>query len=115
VHDLAHSLIAAVQRWVTTTTMLGGLAASDPTALANAHEFLNMTGHTVVAWLWLREAAAAAAALENGADTTDAAFYHGKIYTARYFYNHELEKTVAQASLLQSFEDSTLVMRPEMF
>eukprot|EP00629_Pelagomonadales_sp_RCC1024_P017077 CAMPEP_0119275438 /NCGR_PEP_ID=MMETSP1329-20130426/13733_1 /TAXON_ID=114041 /ORGANISM="Genus nov. species nov., Strain RCC1024" /LENGTH=612 /DNA_ID=CAMNT_0007275821 /DNA_START=202 /DNA_END=2036 /DNA_ORIENTATION=- len=112
VHDLAHSLIAAVQRWVTTTTMLGGLAASDPTrALANAHEFLNMTGHTVVAWLWLREAAAAAAALEN-ADASEVAFYQGKIHTARYFYNHELEKTVAQASLLQSFEDSTLLMRP---
>ena len=59
--DLAADLGAAVERYGTTTALLGKeLSQNPPRALANAHEYLNMVGHTVVAWLWLREAAAAA-------------------------------------------------------
>ena len=46
-------------------------------------------GHTVVAWLWLREAAAAQRALPS-ATGADVPFYEGKIATARYFFRHEL-------------------------
>lgn len=38
----------------TTTTLLGTMSEGDvPLAMANAHEFLSMTGTTVVAWTWV--------------------------------------------------------------
>ena len=35
-------------------------------AMSNSHEYLNMTGHVVVGWMWLRQAVAAAKALGAG-------------------------------------------------
>ena len=85
-----------------------------PQALANAHEYANMVGHTVVAWCWLREAAAALEALD-AAPGDDASFYRGKVATAQYFFKHELPKTSAQAALVQSFDTATLDMSPAYF
>ena len=56
-------------------------------------------GHTVVAWLWLREASAAQKALPS-ATGADVPFYEGKVATARYFFRHHLPNTRAQADLL---------------
>ena len=71
-------------------------------------------GHTVVAWLWLREASAAQKALPS-ATGADVPFYEGKVATARYFFRHELAKTRAQAELLGSLETSALDVRPGHF
>lgn len=73
-----------------------------------------MVGHTVVAWCWLREAAAARAALD-GASGDDDAFYRGKLSAARFFYKHELPKTETQAKLIQCFDTSTLEMNAAYF
>ena len=113
--DLAADLGAAVERYGATTALLGKeLSQNPPRALANAHEYLNMVGHTVVAWLWLREAAAAQRARPS-ATGADVPFYEGKIATARYFFRHELAKTRAQAELLGSLETSALDVRPGHF
>ena len=113
--DLAADLGAAVERYGTTTALLGAELSKNPQrALANAHEYLNMVGHTVVAWLWLREASAAQKALPS-ATGADVPFYEGKIATARYFFRHELAKTRAQAELLGSLETSALDVRPGHF
>ena len=53
-------------------------------ALANAHEYLNMAGHTVVAWLWLQQAAVAAEQLAAGG-AADEAFLKGKIEACKFF------------------------------
>ncbi len=71
-------------------------------------------GHTVVAWLWLREASAAQRALPS-ATGADVPFYEGKIATARYFFRHHLPNTRAQAELLGSLETSALDVRPGHF
>ena len=113
--DLAADLGAAVERYGATTALLGKeLSQNPPRALANAHEYLNMVGHTVVAWLWLREASAAQEALPS-ATGADVPFYEGKVATARYFFRHELVKTRAQADLLASLETSALDVRPGHF
>ena len=58
----------------------------DPTsALAHATDYLEATGHIVVAWIWLDMQDAAAA----GADATIAA---GKAAAASYFFSRELPK-----------------------
>ena len=113
--DLAADLGAAVERYGTTTALLGAELSKNPQrALANAHEYLNMVGHTVVAWLWLREASAAQKARPS-ATGADVPFYEGKVATARYFFRHELVKTRAQAKLLGSLETSALDVRPGHF
>ena len=71
-------------------------------------------GHTVVAWLWLREASAAQKALPS-ATGADVPFYEGKVATARYFFRHHLPNTRAQADLLVSLETSALDVRPGHF
>ena len=81
--------------------------------LANANSALEMLGHTVVGWMWLRQAAAAARALPTA--RADADFYHGKLHAARFFATHELPKVRAHAELLASADRTTLDMRGDWF
>jgi len=71
-------------------------------ALANASVFLDMFGHTLIAWLWLRQAVIAA---PHAARTdSEGAFYRGKLVAAHYFFRYELPKTGPQHALLRSLE-----------
>jgi len=96
-----------------TTRALHGAGDLEAT-LANAHVYLDAVGHGVVAWLWLRQALAAAAALSraSGADTD---FYRGKLQACRYFFDWELPKTRAQHELLRRVDRTCLEMRDEWF
>jgi butyryl-CoA dehydrogenase len=82
--------------------------------LANAALYLDLMGHQLVAWMWLRQALAARHALSAAGDT-DRDFYLGKIQACRYFFRHELPPVQAHARLLQSLDSTTLDMRPEWF
>jgi butyryl-CoA dehydrogenase len=95
--------------------VLGPVLASNPTlALANAVLFLEAFGHTVLAWIWLRQALAAQRGLHAGA-ATSADFYRGKLAACRWFYRWELPKTRQWHELLRSLDDTTLTMPPEFF
>jgi alkylation response protein AidB-like acyl-CoA dehydrogenase len=109
----ASALEAAVARAGSTTQRLLGAAARGeiPQYLANASVYLDMMGHTVVAWLWLEQAAVSAAALAEGDDP----FHRGKLQACRYFFRWELPKTVAQAELLSRLDDTCLAMDPDWF
>ena len=114
--EFAESLNKSLQLVGKTTEMLVGAAAKGETNLflANAAHYLDMVGHTVLAWTWLRQAVAAAKALpEAGADDRD--FYEGKLQTCRYFFHFELGKTEHWARLLQSLDDTCLEMRDAAF
>ena len=82
--------------------------------LANANSALEMLGHTVVGWMWLRQAAAAARALP-GARGDDDGFYRGKLQAARFFAVYELPKVRAHAELLASADPTTHEMRGDWF
>ena len=92
-------------------------------ALANAHAALEMLGHTVVGWQWLRQATAAARALgpERGQgggrpeEHFHENFYRGKLQAARFFAAHELPKVALQAQLLAGAEASAYDMADEWF
>ncbi|MDP3293588.1 MAG: acyl-CoA dehydrogenase [Nevskia sp.] len=107
----ARALAAAVTRIAATTERLAAVGQGGETErfLANASHYLDLVGHTVIAWLWLRQACVAegAMALASGAD---AAFYAGKLHTCRWFFRHELPKTLTQAALLDSLDDTVLTM-----
>ena len=111
----AGELQAAMNEVATTLQALAPVLAANPTlALANAVLFLEAFGHTVIAWIWLRQALAAQRGLENGI-AADADFYRGKLAACRWFYRWELPKVRQWHELLRSLDDTTLTMPPESF
>ena len=81
------------------------------TALANAHVFLELTGHVVVAWIWLRMALVAA----QKVGTTDNDFYRGKLQACGYFFRWELPKTELWHRLLNGSDPTCEDMQDEWF
>jgi butyryl-CoA dehydrogenase len=110
----AADLAAHLAEAVATTGKLAAKAGSDPRlGLANATIYLDMMGHVVIAWMWLRQAMAATRKLDS--PNPDRNFLDGKLAACRYFFAHELPKTRTQRALLDSLDDTTLKMRPEWF
>ena len=111
--ECAEALQAAALEAGATTRQL--LSAREPDLmLANASAYLEMPGHVVIAWIWLRQAQVAQRALEN-APATDADFYQGKLQACRYFFRYELPKTAAQHALLRSLDPTCLDMHDQWF
>jgi alkylation response protein AidB-like acyl-CoA dehydrogenase len=81
--------------------------------LANAGHYMTLLGHSVVAWMWLKQALAADAALVAG--STETAFYRGKLQTCRYFFRQELPAVEHSAALLLALDDAAFLMQPEWF
>lgn len=104
----AQLLTQALERVGQVTTLLGRVRAEGHIALclANATTYLEMFGHTVLAWIWLRQALVAETSLAAGSG--DAAYLNGKLTTCRWFFAHELPKTVTQAAILTSLDRTTL-------
>lgn len=102
----AASLEASVQRVVSATRRLW--STGDPqTALANASVYLEAVGHVVVAWMWLEQLLAAEPGTED--------FHAGKRAACRYFFRHELPKTDAQFTLLESLDRTALELDENAF
>ncbi|MFA5120419.1 acyl-CoA dehydrogenase [Zavarzinia sp.] len=99
-----------------TVAVLGKAAGGNrlDEALANSAVFLELMGHVVVAWLWLRQATIAAR-LAPAASGDMAAFYEGKRRACRYFFRWELPKIRAQAELLQSLDQTCAEMPDAAF
>ena len=110
----AEALANHLAETVGTTRKLAVAASENPRlGLANATTYLDMFGHVVIAWMWLRQALVASRKLEAGAGET--AFLNGKLAACRYFFVHELPKTRAQRELLDSLDDTTLSMQAAWF
>jgi alkylation response protein AidB-like acyl-CoA dehydrogenase len=97
----ADALAQAWQALECSTRTLADMLPQQPNlALANASVYLDAFGHTVIAWLWLRQAVLA----QPRASGDEAAFYRGKLAAARYFFLYELPKTGPQHALLQRLD-----------
>ena len=82
------------------------------TFLANATPYLNALGHTVIAWLWLKQGLVIRAQL---ADAPDDAFLLGKQQAMRYFFNWELPRIEQWIKVLDPIDTTCLDMAPEWF
>ncbi|MEO8005158.1 MAG: acyl-CoA dehydrogenase [Betaproteobacteria bacterium] len=82
--------------------------------LANASVYLDLAGHTVVGWMWLRQALIAARKID-GAHVTDGDYYRGKLQACAWFFRWELSKTAQWAALLDSLDPTCLEMRDAWF
>jgi len=111
------SLSETLQQAVKATSGLGkSLVEGDQErVLANAHNYLRLFGHIVIAWMWLRQANAAARALPDASSEADRHFYQGKLQTARYFFHWELPTVAQDLVLLRNQDDTCLAMQPEWF
>ena len=106
----AQEALAATTRVLTETAKRGELARF----MANSSVYLDMLGHVVIAWMWLKQAVAVQAGLQT-ADSSDKQFYRGKMQACRYFFRWELPRTEAQAKLLSSLDATCLDMPEEEF
>lgn len=110
----AAELASHLSETVATTGKLAGALADNPDlALANATLYLDMLGHVVIAWMWLRQATAAVRKLRSGEGDPD--FLKGKLVAFRYFLSYELPKTRTQRALLEGLDDTALTMKPGWF
>jgi len=78
--------------------------------LANATVYLEAFGHIVMAWIWVEQALAAAAAPDRHDD-----FYRGKMQACQYFIRWELPKARPMLNLLESLDTTTLDMKDSWF
>lgn len=114
--EYAQALDKAIATAAATTQTLALVALQNKVDLflANAHLYLEMLGHTVIAWIWLQQAQAARAGLKI-TDATDRNFYEGKLRACRYFFRYELPKAQRQAELLVTLDDTCLNMPQSAF
>ncbi len=103
---------AARQAGATTRQLLSGRDVN--LMLANASIYLEMLGHVVIAWIWLRQGVLAQRALA-AAQGAEADFYRGKLQACQYFFRYELPKTAAQNELLRSLDPTCLEMHDQWF
>lgn len=99
----------------TTDSLLNAMATkSIDLALANSVKYLELFGHVVIAWLWLKQGVAAQRSLPTAVGD-DIHFYRGKLQAMRYFFNAELPHIRVWAELLQSLDASAFDMHNEWF
>jgi alkylation response protein AidB-like acyl-CoA dehydrogenase len=112
---LADRLRAAFERIRATTRRLATAAARDPDlGLANATAYLDAFGQVVVAWMWIRQAGAAARGL-GAAQGADRDFYEGKLAACRWFFRWELPRIDHPLALLDALDPTVLETRPAWF
>lgn len=116
-HARADELTNAWTALQGTTQALAQVAGRDPQcATAVATPYLEVFGTTVVAWLWLRQAQVAAAALAAGAQGDNAAFYRGKLAAARHCFRNWLPALQPLHTLLRrAGEDAAALPAPDDF
>jgi len=83
-------------------------------ALANASVYLEMTGHIVIAWIWLRQALVALEKLPQ-AQGESRDFYQGKLQACAYFFRWELPRTKHQNQLLNDMDRTCFEMEDRWY
>ena len=84
-------------------------------ALANSVKYLELFGHVIIAWLWLKQGIVATRALAEHPHIEDEHFYQGKLHTLQYFYRFELTKIAVWSTILTSTDPTSFEMKAEWF
>ncbi len=109
-HEYADDLASACETVSTTSkTLLSGVISTGlRTSMANSTIYLDMLGHVVVAWIWLRQAHIALGKLTAGVPPADQNFLNAKLGACRYFYIYELPMVKTQCVLLSRLDETCL-------
>jgi hypothetical protein len=82
-------------------------------ALAGATDFLRLTGHVCLGFMWARMARAAQAALDAGSG--DAAFFRAKLATGRHYMARQLPATALHLARIRSGAEPVMALDAEAF
>jgi len=80
---------------------------------AAAVNMLMITGYVCGGWQMARAALLASKHLDAGTDEVE--FYQAKLYTARFFAEHQLPRTLGHLATVKAGPGSTMAMTEEMF
>jgi butyryl-CoA dehydrogenase len=83
--------------------------------LANATRYLELFGHVVVGWMWLKQGEAALRGQAEASDATELAFYQGKLQAMLYFARWELPQTAVWSDLLSNLDPTCYEMQDAWF
>ena len=105
--------------------LVGRVMASDPrnggspeaiySVGLSTTRFLLAAGDVVIAWLLLRQAEVAQAALDDGATGADKDFYLGKVAAARFFARDVLPRVHADRGIISHVDDSLMELPESAF
>jgi butyryl-CoA dehydrogenase len=116
-NEFTEQLAAAVETLkVTTQAVLTSMATQNiDLALANSVKYLELFGHVIIAWLWLKQGVVATKALAEKPHQEDEFFYQGKLQALQYFYRFELPEITLWSNLLLSSDSTSYDMQVEWF
>ena len=109
--ELCESVKIELARISALTQLLGarGLGGDFVGMLAHSHDYLVLFSNLIIAWQWLRMAAAAQRGLARSSVSAEATdYYRAKLEAARYWIRTELADNARLAELCESGEDSYL-------
>jgi len=84
-------------------------------ALANSVKYLELFGHVIIAWLWLKQGVVASEALRKQPHQADEDFYNGKLQALQYFYRFELPEIALWSNILRTSDSTTYDMKVAWF
>jgi len=105
----------------TTGALLQAMSAKDVPAqnidlvLSNSVTYLELFGHVVIGWMWLKQGIVASKALAQEPHQQDQNFYKGKLQALQYFYRFELPKISTWSQILINMDSSCYDMEPDWF
>ncbi|MDR9428464.1 MAG: acyl-CoA dehydrogenase C-terminal domain-containing protein [Salibaculum sp.] len=82
-------------------------------ALSGSYDFMHMMGHVCLGLMWARQARAAMAALEDGAEDTE--FFETKIATGRYYMARQLPATATHLARINSGAETVMALEAAQF
>ncbi len=92
-----------------------GLAGDVEAMLLHSADYLELFSIVIVGWQWLQQAAVAHERLADPKQTSERAFYEGKLCAAQYWLLTEVPRVATLAALCASGEDSYARMQPDWF
>lgn len=76
--------------------------------LADASLFMELTGHLLISWQWLRIATTAFEKMESGEMRWPKSFYQEKVHTMKYYFVYELPRIKGLSETIRSKEELTI-------
>jgi alkylation response protein AidB-like acyl-CoA dehydrogenase len=107
-------LRAYIDEWAELTMKIGEAAMTNPDeAGAAAVDYLMYSGYVTLAYFWARMAMLAQEKLAAG--DVDREFYEAKLYTARFYFDRLLPRTLAHKESMLSGSDNLMEMDEALF
>jgi len=83
--------------------------------LSNSVKYIELFGHVVIAWMWLKQGIVASQALTKSLHQDEKSFYRGKLQALQYFYRFELPQIALWSQLLKNSDSTCYDMQHDWF